>query len=80
MKNTFKKNLCNRINFLLNKNNLTTEALAYQSGISKGGMSEILNGKKIPSSFTIAKICSGLNISLEEFYADNELRKFVEQL
>ena len=80
MREKYKKLICNRIKFLLKESNLTAEALAYQSGISKGGMSEILNCKKSPSTFTIAKICSGLNISLDAFYADKDIRKFVEEL
>ena len=80
MKEKFKRIICNRIKFLLEESNLTAEALAYQSGVSKGGMSEILNCKKFPSLFTIAKICSGLNISLETFCADKDIREIVEQL
>lgn len=80
MKDTFKNILSNRIRFFMLERGLTAEALAYQSGLSKSGMCEILNGKKLPSAFTIAKICSGLNISLENFYADKAIREFIEQL
>lgn len=80
MRNKFKNLLCKRINDLLIKYNLTAETLAYQSNISKGGLSEILNCKKCPSSFTIAKICSGLNLSLKEFYNFKEFDDFTESL
>lgn len=80
MKDKFKNLLCNRINELLLEHELTAEALAYRSGLSKGGLSEILNGKKCPSPFTIAKICSGLNLTIKEFYSLKEFDDFVESL
>lgn len=72
--------ICNRINRLRIENNLTSEALAYQSGVSKGAMSEILNLKKGPSPLTIAKICSCLNMSLSQFYDFEEINNFIKQL
>ena len=80
MKNKFKNLLCNRINSLILEHNITAEMLAYQSGISKGGLSEILSSKKCPSSFTIAKICSGFNITLEEFYSFEGFKEFIDSL
>ena len=62
MKSEYKKIICNRINELIKEHSLTAEKLAYQSGISKSGLSEILNCKKTPSSITIIKICSGFGI------------------
>ena len=76
----FNKLICQRILSLRKERKLTLEQLAYQSGISKGGLSEILNGKKCPSPFTIAKICSGLNLTIKEFYSLKEFDDFVESL
>ena len=39
---------------------MTREQLAYQSGISKGGLSEIERNMKEPRAYTILKICNGL--------------------
>ena len=80
MKDKFKNLICNRINSLLVEKSITAETLAYQSGISKGGLSEILSGKKCPSSFTIAKICSGFNITLKDFYDFKDFDTFLETI
>ena len=80
MKDKFKTLICKRINELLSEHKITAETLAYQSGISKGGLSEILTGKKCPSSFTIAKICSGLNLKLKDFYNFEDFDDFTEAL
>lgn len=64
----FKKIICNRIISLRRKHNLNQEQLAYQSGISKGGLNEIEKYLKIPLIYTIAKICSGLGITMDEFF------------
>ena len=80
MKNTFKNILCNRIKYLIKKHNMTAEMLAYQSGISKGGLSEILNCKKCPTSFTIAKIRAVFDITLKEFYNYKDFDEFIENL
>lgn len=73
------KIICNRIRQLLVENNLNPEQLAYQSGISKGGLSEILRGLKEPSNYTIVKICIALNISMKEFFDFDEMEKYIEK-
>jgi len=75
----YSKILCKRIQDLQKLNDLTIEQLAYQSGLSKGGLSEIIRGKKEPTSYTIMKICVGCNISLKEFYDFEELENFVNK-
>lgn len=74
------KILSDRISFLRKEYNLTIEKLAYQSGISKGGLSEIENCKKEPKIKTIAKICAGLGITLDKFYNFKEIKEYVEKL
>ena len=44
------------------------EKLAYESDISKGGLSEIERGLKEPRISTLYKICERLGISLKEFF------------
>lgn len=72
------KIICNRINLLLAENNLNAEQLAYQSGVARSGLSEILRGFKEPSIYTIAKICIALNISTKEFFDFDEIEKYME--
>ena len=57
-----------------------SQTRASQSGISKGGLSEILNCKKCPTSFTIAKICAVFDITLKEFYNYKDFDEFIENL
>lgn len=73
------KIICTRIVKLIKQNNLTIENLAYQSGISKGGLSEIVRGLKEPSNYTIAKICVALNITMEEFFSFKEIEDYIKQ-
>ena len=70
--------LCKRIANLIQENNLTIEQLAYQSGISKGGLSEIVRGMKEPSNYTIMKISIALNITMSEFFNFEELDNYIK--
>ena len=72
--------LCNRIIALRKRCNLTIEQLAYQSGISKGGLSEIERGKKSPMPLTILKICAGLGITMKDFFDYKEINDFQKKL
>ena len=75
---TFNQIICKRISDLRKQNNLTLEKLAYQSGISKGGLSEIERSMKEPRAYTIFKICAGLGITMKEFFNFEEIDNFVE--
>lgn len=70
--------LCKRIANLIKENKLTIEQLAYQSGISKGGLSEIVRKMKEPSNYTIMKICVALNITMSEFFDFDELDNYTK--
>ena len=59
---------------------MTLEQLAYQSGISKGGLSEIERNMKEPRAYTILKICNGLGITISEFFTFEEINKFASNL
>lgn len=76
----FNKIICQRILSLRKKHNITFEQLAYQSGISKGGLSEIERNMKEPRAYTILKICNGLGISMKDFFDFQELETFSENL
>lgn len=72
----FNEIICQRILRLRKEHHLTLEALAYQSGISKGGLSEIERNMKEPRAYTILKICNGLGISMKDFFNFKELEEF----
>lgn len=76
----FNKIICQRISSLRKEHKLTLEQLAYQSGISKGGLSEIERNMKEPRAYTILKICNGLGISMKDFFDFQELEIFSENL
>ncbi|MCQ2744033.1 MAG: helix-turn-helix transcriptional regulator [bacterium] len=74
------KIICKRISDLMRQNNLSVEQLAYQSGISKGGLSEIVRYKKDPSNYTILNICLALNITMTEFFDFDELNNYTKEI
>lgn len=76
----FNNVICKRILTLRKEHNLTLEQLAYQSGISKGGLSENERNMKEPRAFTILKICSGLGITMKEFFDFKEIDDFINFL
>ncbi|MCQ2754206.1 MAG: helix-turn-helix transcriptional regulator [bacterium] len=81
MKNTeFNKIISKRIKDLRAAKNLTIEQLAYQSGISKGGLSEIERNMKEPMPYTILRICSGLEITMSEFFNFDEINEYENEL
>lgn len=76
----FNSILSKRIFELRKTHGLTIEQLAYQSGISKGGLSEIERNMKEPRAFTIIKICTGLGITMKEFFDFPEIDNFMDLL
>jgi len=76
----FNKIICERISALRKEHNLTIEKLAYSSGISKGGLSEIERNMKEPRAYTILRLCNGLGISMKDFFDFVELDKFAGKL
>ena len=77
---TFNKIICQRIADLRKQHNLTLEQLAYQNGISKGGLSEIERNMKEPRAYTIIKICTGLGITMKDFFDFKEINDFMNEL
>ena len=76
----FNKIISHRIKTLRKERKLTLEQLAYQSGISKGGLSEIERNMKEPRAYTILRICNGLGISMSEFFDFEKLNTFADLL
>jgi len=69
-----------RIVELRKKSGLKLEQLAYQSGISKGGLSEIERGMKLPRLDILIRICVTLKITLTEFFDFDSLSTYMEEL
>ena len=78
MNHDFNKIICQRILNLRKEHKLTLEQLAYQCGISKGGLSEIERNMKEPRAYTIFKICAGLGITMKEFFDFEEIDEFAD--
>ena len=57
-----------RIDQLREAQNLSLRDLANKSGVSKSQISNIILEKQIPNIYTLANICSALNISLSDFF------------
>ncbi len=76
----FNKIICKRIKDLRKAGKITLEQLAYQSEISKGGLSEIERNMKEPRAYTIFKICSGLGITMKEFFDFPEINDYMNNL
>ena len=59
-----------RINELVAENKTTITALCLNSNLTPSTIFDFMSGKsKCPKVITIKKICSGANITLEEFFA-----------
>lgn len=58
----------NRIILIRTKRRLTQEKLAYENDISKGYLSEIEAGKKLPSLLMLQKIADALEVDIKELF------------
>ena len=65
---------------ILNKSDFTSiELFAHENHIPKSTLSELLNGKNDPKLTTLAKICSGLEISLADLFMDASIEDWVRE-
>jgi transcriptional regulator with XRE-family HTH domain len=64
---------------ILRKGYASVELFAHENRIPKSTLSEILNGKNDPKLTTVAKICSGLEISLSDLFQDPNLNQWVQE-
>jgi DNA-binding Xre family transcriptional regulator len=62
---------------LAKRGHASVELFAHENRIAKSTMSELINGKNDPKLSTLAKICSGLEISLSELLRDSEIDLWV---
>ena len=70
-----------RIYQLCSDRGITPNALSYMCGISQSTLKSILNGEsKNPGIVTLKKICDGLEISIVEFFDDEEYYKLEQEI
>lgn len=61
-----------RIEQLCEKKNISRYRLAQKSGIAQSSISTLLNRKSVPTIQTLEKICDGLDITLAQFFTEDE--------
>lgn len=62
-----------QITELCKKNKMTRYQLAQKTGISQSALSDIVKHKNIPTIYTLNKICTAFNISLSQFFTENDV-------
>lgn len=62
------KKLGKRIVAARQRRKMTAEKLAYENGISKGYLSDIENGKKLPTLLMLERIAKALDVELRELF------------
>ena len=71
-------NVISRILFLMEREKVTGYELAKKSGISHSTISTIFRKNRQPNITTLQKICKGLNISMAEFFYEDDGSNSVE--
>lgn len=57
----------------------TVEKFAFEFGIGKSTLSDVLSGKKSPTVSTLARWANALEIPLAEFFRDERLNDWVRE-
>lgn len=66
--------ISNRIVELRKKQDMSTNKLANKAGISQSYLREIELGKKNPTVEVLSYICYALNISLKNFFSEDDIK------
>ena len=72
-----KREIGEKIRRLREKENITQNALANRAGVSPTYIYQLEHGLKSPTVEYLGYICAGLNISLAEFFAEEQSEKNV---
>ena len=72
-----KREVGEKIRRLREKENITQNALANRAGVSPTYIHQLEQGLKSPTVEYLGYICAGLNISLAEFFAEEQSEKNV---
>jgi transcriptional regulator with XRE-family HTH domain len=65
---TLAKSLGKKISQIRRGKGMTSERLAYEKGISKGYLSDLENGKRLPSLKILERIAKALGVTLRELF------------
>lgn len=69
-----------KIRLLLDERNMSMYKLAQSSNIPYSSLNSMFNKNTQPSLATLEKICTGLNITMSEFFADDTpVKKNIKQ-
>lgn len=72
-----KREIGEKIRKLREKENITQNALANRAGVSPTYIYQLEQGLKSPTVEYLGYICAGLNISLAEFFAEEQSERNV---
>lgn len=72
-----KREIGEKIRRIREKENITQNALANRAGVSPTYIYQLEQGLKSPTVEYLGYICAGLNISLAEFFAEEQSEKNV---
>lgn len=61
-----------RIEQLCEQKHISRYRLAQRSGIAQSSLSTLLNRKSVPTFQTLEKICEGFDISLAQFFSEDD--------
>jgi transcriptional regulator with XRE-family HTH domain len=62
------KRIGKRLTILRQERGLTSERLAYENDVSKGYLSDIESGKKLPSLKMLEKLARALKVDIKELF------------
>ncbi|MGE3975302.1 MAG: helix-turn-helix domain-containing protein [Bdellovibrionales bacterium] len=62
------KRLGKRITTVRKKRGMTSEKLAYENDVSKGYLSDIESGKRLPSLRMLAKLAEALSVDIKDLF------------
>lgn len=65
----------NVLALLMKNRNMTGRELAKLTGISNSTISQVLNGRVVPTDEELEKICVALGVAPEQIYPSDEMRK-----
>lgn len=64
--------IIDRIEQLCEQKQMSRYRLAQKSGISQSSISTLLNRQSVPTIQTLEKICKGLDMTLAQFFSEDE--------
>lgn len=73
-------NVIDRLNNILQRQGWTKYRLAKESNVPESTITNIFHRNTVPTIDTLEKICQTLNISLADFFADDERVEFTTDL